>query len=83
MNIISLKSWKKSSKDEVSRAFMLNVITGRVPIFFMRSSRFSISRPSNHLFPLYSMLKKASIMLRLRLLPNLRGRVKRKTPTSS
>ncbi len=57
-----------------------SLTTGYLLISAMHSGFSAIASPSNHGFPRYSMLKKASTMLRFRDFPNLRGRVIRKEP---
>ena len=58
-------------------------ITGNAFLYLSYSGNFDISNPSNHVFPSYRMLKKASSIVRFVVFPNLRGRTNRYTPESS
>ena len=68
---------RKSSQVVTFRSLKSSLMTGNAFMYPLYSSCPEMARPSNHLFPLYLMLKKASNIDRFMLFPKRRGRMYR------
>ena len=83
LDSIPLNIGRNMSRLLTNRSFMQRLITGYAFLCSSTSGWEFTFSPSNHLLPLYSRLKKASIMERLRDFPKRLGLVKRNTSNRS